>query len=154
LHRGRGRGGRLRTWIVGGLGFMLAGLVCLSFVGLFGSLATAGTSAEESAVALAWLLSGALIGLLVFDLQEAVSTLVADTDLELLRRAPIAPTTLFLIKFIDAFPRTSFLLVVLVVPAVIAYHLFYALPLWMWLLFPVLILALWAIPLGLGNVVA
>ena len=150
----RGARGRVRPLLVLLLGLVLGGLVCLSFAGVFGGLAADGAPAAETAVALAWMLTATLVGLLIFDLQEAVSTLVADTDLELLRRAPISPRALFLIKFLDAFPRTSFLLLILAIPAVLAFHLFYPLPPWMWVLFPLQIVALWAIPLGLGSMAA
>jgi hypothetical protein len=132
------------------LALIIAGLIGLAIAALFGQLAAEGSSADETAAVLAMLLNATLLGMLVFDLHEAVSTLVADSDLELLRRAPIRPGELFLLKLLDALPRTSTLLLVLALPAIAAYHAFHPLPRWAWLLLPLQLLALWAIPLGLG----
>ena len=96
-------------------------------------------------------LSATLAGLLVLDLREAIQTLITDSDLDLLRRAPIAPAALFAIKLGDALPKTSLLFAVVALPAVAAFHWAFPLPWWTWLLTPLLMFALWAIPMGVRN---
>jgi hypothetical protein len=88
--------------------------------------------------------------MLVFDLHEGVSALLSDSDLDLLRRAPLRPHLQFAIKLIDVVPRTSLLLVILLLPAVIAFHAAFHLDVWGLVLLPVQALALWAVPFGLG----
>jgi len=152
--RARAAGHARRPLLGGALAVVLAALVCAGLTGLFGQLAVAGADAREASAAMAFVLTAALLGMLVFDLNEVVSTLIVDSDLELLRRAPIPAGTLFLLKLTDALPRTSLLLLVLAVPATVAYHLSYPLPVWAWLVFPLQLLALWAIPLGIGAAAA
>jgi ABC-2 type transport system permease protein len=152
--KSRGAGSRQRPLLGAMLAAALASLICMGLAGLFGQLAAEGAGAMESASALGLVLTAAIAGLLVFDLHEAVSTLVTDSDLELLRRAPISGPALFLIKLADVFPRTSLLVLVLAIPAVVAFHVFYPLPLWGWLLLPFQLFALWAIPLGFGMGIA
>ena len=48
------------------------------------------------------LLAGALAGVLVFDLQYAVAAVLIDSDLELLRRAPLSARQLLGLKVIDS----------------------------------------------------
>ena len=144
-----------RRAVLGGmLALTFGALVCLSLAGLFAALAAEGATSAESGGVLALIMTVALFGLLVFDLHEAVSTVVQDSDLELLRRAPVPGHVLFIIKLADALPRTSLLLVALAFPAVIAYHAFYPLPAWAWAVLPLQLLALWAIPLGAGTAIA
>src|SRR2546425_8576004 len=140
---------RRELWAVA-LAVLLGAMVCVGLAALFGQLAASGATASEAGGALALVLTAALIGLLVFDLHEVVATLIADSDLELLRRAPISRLALFALKLVDALPRTSLLLVVLAVPAVVAYHAFYPLPIWAWLALPFELLVLWLIPLSVG----
>lgn len=150
----RGAASPQRPLLGATLAVALAFLIGMGLAGLFGQLSAEGASAAEGADALALVLTLAIFGLLVFDLHEAVSTLVTDSDLELLRRAPIAPATLFLLKLGDVFPRTSVLVVVLAIPAAVAYHLFFPLPAWAWLVLPIQLFSLWAIPLGIGIVIS
>jgi hypothetical protein len=152
--RGRGSRGATRYLLGGSLAVVVAFLIAIGLAALFGQLAEEGATAGESAVLLGLILTAAVTGLLVFDLHEGVSVLVADSDLELLRRAPLRGGEIFTLKLIDALPRTSLLLVILAIPAVLAFHAFYPLPLWAWLAIPILLLALWAIPLGLGSAAA
>jgi Putative ATP-binding cassette len=148
-HRHGGRRGRhpLLAWV---LLLALGTLVYFGLATLFVQLADEGATAIEAAEVLGLALSAALFGLLVFDLHEAVSTLLLDSDLELLRRAPIPPMALLALKLVDALPRTSSLLLVLALPAVAAFSLSYPLPLWAWLALPVGLAALWVVPLGVG----
>src|SRR5262249_32620310 len=132
----------------------LAALVEVGLAGLFGSFAALGFTLEESGQMLALVLGASLLGMLVFDLHEGVAIVVTDSDLELLRRGPVGPGALLAIKLADALPRTSSMTVVLVLPALIAFARVWSLPLTGWALFPIQIAALWAIPLGLGVVLA
>lgn len=147
--RGSGnRGGHpLLAWT---LMVALGVVIYFGLASLFIQLADDGASARDSAAVLGLALTAALVGLFVFDLHEAVSTLLLDSDLELLRRAPIHPALLLALKIVDALPRTSSLLVVLALPAVAAYALSYPLPSWAWALLPPALIALWSIPLGIG----
>ncbi len=140
---------RRELWAVV-LAVLLGAMVCVGLAAMFGQLAAAGATAREAGGALGLVLTAALIGLLVFDLHEVVATLIADSDLELLRRAPISRLVLFGLKLADALPRTSLLLVVLAIPAVVAYHAFYPLPVWAWLALPFQLVTLWLIPLSIG----
>ena len=143
-----------RPWLGVTLALLLAALVCVTLAALFGQLAADGASPAEAGVALGLVLSAAVFGLLIFDLHEAVTTLTVDSDLELLRRAPISPPALFAFKLLDALPRTSLLLITLAIPAVVAYQAFFPLRIWAWPLVAALLLALWAIPLGVGAALA
>jgi ABC-2 type transport system permease protein len=109
---------------------------------------------DLAAAVLGMVLSATLVGLLALDLHEAIQTLITDSDLDLLRRAPIAPAELFAIKLGDALPKTSLLFAVVAVPAVAAFHWAFSLPWWTWLMTPILMLALWAIPMGVGTAAA
>lgn len=142
--------GRLWPLLGAGLGLVLCALVWVALGGLFASLAGAGAGAAEAGAALTLVFTATLFGLLIFDLHEVVTTIVVDSDLELLRRAPIPGPSLFVLKLIDALPRTITLLLVLALPAVLAFHGFHPLPFWAWALVPLQLAALWAIPLGAG----
>ncbi|MEO5617308.1 MAG: hypothetical protein ABIS67_06025 [Candidatus Eisenbacteria bacterium] len=108
-------------------GFVLvlaAGLALLVHAGLaqaFSALTVAGGApgAREGLLALA--LSGALVALLAFDVDDVVRSLLLDPDVALLRRAPLRPTALLAIKAFDTAPRTLLPLVVLALPAISAY---------------------------------
>ncbi len=117
-------------------------------------LAQAGGTLTDAASLIAVLANLTLAGLLVFDLHEGVSALLSDTDLDLLRRAPLKPHTQLAIKLFDALPRTSLLMAVLIVPAIFAFHEAFHLAPWAWLLLPVQALSLWALPFGLGAAAA
>ena len=145
---GRGR----RAGVVLTLGFAV--VLWFGLRAFFGHLAAGGLGAEEAAVLLSLLLAAGLAALLVFDLQEAVSVLLLDSDLELLRVAPLSPRSLFLLKLADALIATSTLILVFLAPALIAYGVIYRLPGWAWALIPVQLGALWTIPLGAGVALA
>jgi hypothetical protein len=153
--RRRGRGaapGRLLLALT--LALVLATFVTLALAGLFLKLQSDGADARDASVGLALALTAALVGLLAFDLHEAVSTLVLDSDLELLRRAPVPAWASFTLKLLDAFPRTSALLVILAVPALVGFAIIFPVPAWCWALVPLALVALWAVALGLGAAVA
>lgn len=125
--------------------FVLAGLRAL-----FTALAANGANAHEMAAVLALALSAALAALVVFDVDDAVRTLVADSDLELLRRAPISPATLFTLKAIDAGPRALLPMLVLALPALIAYAGRVAAGTTYWCAAAAVLATLWVMPLSIG----
>ena len=147
----RGAGAARATLVLAALLGTLAYLVLRELLMV---LARAGGTLEDAASLIAVLVNLTLAGLLVFDLHEGVSALLADTDLDLLRRAPLKPRVQLAIKLFDALPRTSLLIVVLVVPSVIAFHGAFGLAPWAWALLPVQALSLWALPFALGAAAA
>jgi hypothetical protein len=143
LFRSPPRGGWVRHPLVAvGVSLWLGSLVLGGLRGLFGALA------ESGALALA--LSATLVALLVFDVDDAVRTLVVDSDLELLRRAPLSPAGLLGLKLLDAAPRTALPLLVVAGPAVLAYAERAAPGPAFWPAATLVLAALWAIPLTLG----
>jgi hypothetical protein len=125
-----------------------------ALAGLFDRMALTHVPVADAAAVLGLALTAAFIGLAVFDLQQAVSTLVLDSDLTLLRVAPIGPRALAALKLFDAMPPTGLLTLVLVAPAIIAFARAYPLPAWVWLPMPIAVLALWMMPLATGMSVA
>jgi hypothetical protein len=140
-----------RASVVAGF-FALASTLALG--ALFERMALGHVPAADAAAVLGLALTAAFVGLAVFDLQQAVTALVLDSDLELLRAAPIGPRALAALKLFDALPPTGLLTLVLVAPAIAAYARAYPLPLWAWLPLPLAVLALWLIPLALGMSIA
>ena len=138
------------AWIGLGLALALGALVYLALAGVFQTLAAGPGTPGVEVTLLGLVLGTAFAGLIVFDLHDAVSTLVSDSDLSLLRRAPIAPGTMLALKLIDAIPRTVPAVAGIALPAVLAFWSVHPPPAWAWLLLPPVIAALWAIPLGLG----
>lgn len=128
----------------------LAALLYSGSAALFGALAGEGAPAGEAGVALAAVFGAGLVGLVVFDLSDAVSTLLVDSDLELLLRSPAPRAAILLLKLGDALPRSSTLLLVLVGPAAVAFAARYPLAPWAWALLPIQLAAMWMLPLGLG----
>ncbi len=133
------------------LGAFAASLVSGALTLFFRSLADAGAGPHVAAAALGVILTAGLTGLVAFDLHEAVSTLVVDSDLELLRRAPVSGLWLFFIKLLDVVPRTSLLVLMLLLPALVAFAVCFPSPPWAWLLILPACAALWAVPMGLGT---
>ena len=129
---------------------LAAAIAHAGLAALFGALARAGATPAELRAALALLLDLALLGLLLFDLESVVATLILDRDLDLLRRSPLAPAAILGLKLLDALPRTALPLVVLALPALLAYAAVGAVPPAAWLAAPVVAALLWAIPLGAG----
>ena len=151
LRKGRAAQGRARHPLLGlVLTLVLGTLLFGGMRALFRWLAQQGASAGEAAGPLGLLLAAGLAGLLVFDVQEAIAVLLLDSDLELLRRAPLSARQVFALKLADALARTSTMIVVYLLPALLAYASAYRLPAWGWAIVPLELAALWAIPLGLG----
>ena len=102
------------------LAVLLALVVRFGLVEAFAAIA-AGAGEEARVGLLALALTGALVALLAFDVDDVVRTLLLDPDLDLLRRAPRPASTLLAIKALDAAPRTLLPLLVLAVPAIAVY---------------------------------
>jgi hypothetical protein len=117
------------------LAVMLGAIVAIGLTSLFGQIASEGADARAASGVLALILAAALAGMLVFDLHEVVSTLMADSDLELLRRAPIRRSRCSCSSSPTPSRARRLLLLVMAVPGTFAYHLFYPLPAWGWLVF-------------------
>jgi hypothetical protein len=151
LRRGRGSRSPARHPLLAlALTLFLAALLFAGMRTLFRWIAEQGAGPEAAAGPLGLLLTLGLGGLLVFDVQEAIAVLLLDSDLELLRRAPLSPRQVFALKLVDALGRTSTMVVVLLLPALLAFATVYRPPAWGWVIVPLGIAALWAIPLGFG----
>ncbi len=151
-----GRGG---TRLRGGAGGVLLGLVLVSFLGwtfvrFFEALAGAGVPQPVAERVFAWVVQVALAGLLVLDLQLAVTHLVAGRDIELLRRAPLATHQVLGVALLRSLPQSSGMLLAFALPAWFAMARAYPAlaPQGVWLA-PVLAL-LWAVALGSGLALA
>ena len=150
----RGAGSRGRPGLVIALTVALPLLFSFGAASFFGWIAASGVDARGAAEPLALLVGAGLLALLVFELQNAVSVVLLDSDLELLRRAPLRPRALFGLKLGDAFGRSAPLIPAFLLPPLLGYGIAYPLPLWGWLLIPPALLALWAVPLGLAVALA
>ena len=128
----------------------IASFMCVSFGAMFVELNSMGLGIDRAGTALGLIFAAAVAGLLVFDVHYAIAALLLGSDLTLLIRAPLSPGQILLIKLIDSLPRTSAMITVLAIPAVVAFSWSHPLPLWGWALVPIQLVALWALPLGLG----
>lgn len=117
---------------------------------VFDRLADRGFTVTEAGTVLGMILVSAFAALALFEVHLALTTLVLDSDLELLRVAPLSPVQLLAIKLIDAAPATGALFAVFSIPAILSFGRAYGLPAWAWAATPVLLLGLWAVPLGIG----
>jgi len=145
-----GQGWLRHPAVAGAIGVWMGAFVYGGMRSVFGVLRTAGAGPGEMAGALALALSASLLALLVFDVDDAVRTLVQDADLELLRRAPVAPAALLALKSLDAAPRTLTPVLVLAAPALLAYASEVGVDAWFAPVALVSLLALWALPLAVG----
>jgi hypothetical protein len=136
------------------LAVLLGALLFGGMRALFAWLAESGTSPDAAGVLLGLALGAGLLGLLVFDLQEAIGVLLLDSDLELLRRAPLRARELFALKLVDAMVRTSSMVMVLLLPALLGFVAGYGAGGWGLALVPLLLAGLWSIPVGLGMALA
>src|SRR5262249_10481310 len=124
---------------------------CLVMNGFFDDLVRAGATPREMQALLALAFDVAIAMLVLFDLESAVSTLILDRDLDLLRTAPLSPRALLGLKLLDALPRTIVPTGVVALPAVLASAPLGPAPAAMWILAPPALALLWAIPLGAGT---
>jgi hypothetical protein len=149
----RRRGARAGRWqVVIGIA-IFASFFALAFgavTATLAHLAAQGLGVDRAGAALAIVLTGALAGVLVFDLHYAVSALLLDSDLELLRRVPLSPASLLAIKLLDSLPRTAALVAGVALPACLGFAAVHGVPPWGWALLAGLLGGLWATPLGVG----
>jgi hypothetical protein len=151
------RGARGSRWQTLAAGILFAWFFTLVFTTLHATFSQAGVLGLGEAGAralLGALLAGALAGVMVFDLQYAVAAVLVDSDLELLRRAPLSARQLLSLKVIDSLPRTAVLIGGVALPACLAYGTALGLPWWGWVMVPLLLAGLWAAPLGFGLALA
>ena len=152
LPRGRSRAAR---WLRGPLvsvamAAAAAWIVGSAFVVVFETFTGLGGTPAELRAVLALVIDAALLGFFLFDLETAISVLILDRDLDLLRRAPLAPRAILGIKLVDAAPRTAALLVTLALPALAAFVALRPGSALAWLALPIVLALLWVIPLALG----
>ena len=139
-------------------------LASLAFVAIMtwilAQLMAAVLSSGESRLGLAPAEVGALVALaidlalllfFVVDLETAVSVLILDRDLDLLRRAPLSPSAILAIKLVDALPRTAMVFATVMLPALIAFVATRPFSPGSWLALPLVFLLLWSIPVAIGT---
>jgi hypothetical protein len=132
----------------------LAGLfaagVYLSLDLFFTPACRPGGDPRAAAGLLALVFDAVLAGVLVLDLHFALSALFFDSDLDLLRAAPLPPGKLFATKLLDSAAYTPTLLLALGLPAAAAFLRAAAAPWWAWALLLPVILGLWLLAVGPG----
>jgi len=138
------------VWLDIALVLVFTALLLQACAIVFGRLADRGTSPELAGAVLGLLLTTAFGALALFEVHLALTTLLLDSDLELLRAAPITAGELLCLKLLDAAPPTAALYLVFAVPAMAAFGVCYPLPVWAWIATPAILLALWLVPLGTG----
>ncbi len=149
----RSRGGESRGLVLWwGLALLVGAMVHLGLLGLFEMSLASGLGPAVVRELLALLLDLAFLGLWVFDLHFALSALFFDSDLDLLRAAPIPAGRLLLCKVLDSAPHTLTLLVAVALPACTAYLSVMDAPRWTWLLLPSVLFALWGMAMGPGVI--
>jgi hypothetical protein len=121
LSKGRGRTRAKSPLVVVALLLAMTAIAISGFLALFRALIGAGAPPSELTAALGLVLDAAAMSLIVLGLDATVATLLLDPDLELLRRAPVRPTSLLALKLLDALPRTGTPLLVLAMPAIVAF---------------------------------
>ena len=119
---------------------------------LFTSIARSHAPLEWSQHVLGWAFTLTSMTLALGDLQTALHALVVEPNLERLRAAPLAPRQLLGLKLFETLPRTLTPVLGIALPVALAYA---------WahggvrpLALGTALLALWAVPLGLGLVLA
>ncbi|MEO5987651.1 MAG: hypothetical protein ABIU54_02020 [Candidatus Eisenbacteria bacterium] len=131
----------------------LTGLLTYALTRGFATLADSGISVTEAGRVLATAFGATALGTLLLDLHATMATLLLAPDLQLLRRAPIRTRTVLGLKLLDALPVSSTMLVALALPATIAFALAYSNTVHAALV-PLVLAALWGMPLGFGVAVA
>ncbi|HEY6196113.1 MAG TPA: hypothetical protein VI504_13825, partial [Candidatus Eisenbacteria bacterium] len=115
---------------------------------LFRALADAHAPGEWSERALGWVFTLAAALLVLGDLHVAISALVTAPDLERLRAAPLSPRELLAWKLVETLPRTLAPVLCVALPVALAYgRVRGEAPV---AALGIALLALWAVPLGLG----
>lgn len=136
------------------IGAMLAAFLVWTFLQSFATLADASVPEAIAVRVFAWVLQLALLGMLVLDLQLAVTRLVAAPELDLLRRAPLAPHQLLGIELVRTLPQSSGMLLTFALPAWIGLTAAYPGMLARSALLPPVLALLWVIALGSGIAIA
>ena len=149
LARGALGGGRAGPFAAG-LALLIALLVGIGARAFFRALATQGVAAREAAPALGAAFSATMLVVLLFDVQSAVAALVADSDLEPLRLAPLTPSEILLLKVGDVLASTLLPFLTLALPAAVGFALAYPFPLWGLGVVAPALLAVWTVPVGFG----
>lgn len=147
--RWRARSGLVAVTLTLGLSALLAYAFALGFR----TLAKEGITAAEAGPVLAAIFGATMIGTLLLDLHATMATLLLAPDLELLRRAPIRTRAVLGLKLLDALPLSSTMVLGLALPATTGFALAYSGAMHA-ALAPLVIAALWGLPLGLGVVAA
>jgi hypothetical protein len=153
LARGAGTR-RAQAWTSLGLAAIASAILFWIFGVLFEPLASSPEGIARAGALLGIVLGAVLVALVVFDVHYAVSALFTDSDLDLLRRAPVRPAELFGIKLIDSLPQTTMVLLVVALPVTVAFARILPVPGWALVLLPLQLAALWTIPLGIGSALA
>lgn len=132
------------------LGMLLA--FGLTAHALFQMLADAQAPRAWAVRVLGWAFTLALLMLALGNLHVAVAAVVGAPDLERLRTAPISPRQLLALKLFQTLPRTLPPVLGIALPVGLAFSATYGgvNP----LAFGCALLALWAVPLGLGSALA
>jgi hypothetical protein len=148
--RGRTRRIRVHGWIaiLAPLFFMTVFFWAAGQV--FTQLDSLGLERPQAGAALALFFTAAVAALWIADLHHVVTSLLLDSDLELLLRAPLSRVQLFFLKLGDSLPRTAPAVLAVALPVAVAFGITYRLPIWAWGLLPLQLAALWATPIGLG----
>jgi ABC-2 type transport system permease protein len=147
-HAGRPRRGLLPLV----LSLIVAAAFATTFTALFHALALARAPVAIADRALGWAFTFAFLLLTLGDALSAVSAAATDRDLERFLAAPLRPRELLAVKFAQTLPRTLGPLLVIALPA--AAGLAWAHGGVNVVAVVVALVALWAVPLGLGSAIA
>lgn len=143
-------GGRPRRGLVPiVLSLLLATAFTAMFAMMSGVLMDVGATPEARARLLAWAFTFAFVLLTLGDLLTVVSAAATAPDLERLLVAPVRPREILTLKFAETFTHTIGPILAIALPAALCFA-------WMAggvnpVAFVVALLALWAVPLGLGS---
>ncbi len=124
----------------------------LTFDTLFQTLADAGVPATSAERLLGWAFTLSFVMLVLGDLHVVVAGLIDTPELDRLRLAPLGTLQLLAIEVVRTLPRTLPPVLGIALPAAIAHALAYGTTPWLEL--PVVLVTLWAVPLGLGTALA
>ena len=147
-HNGRPRRGVLPVVLT--LAMLLA--FGLTFDTLFQTLADAGASAAVAIRLLGWAFTLSFVMLVLGDVHVVVAALLDTPELDRLRLAPLGTAQLLVIETVRTLPRTLPPVIGIALPAAIAHAMAYGTTPWLEL--PVVLVTLWAVPLGLGTAIA
>ena len=147
-HNGRPRRGVLPVVLT--LAMLLA--FGLTFDTLFQTLANAGVTAASAGRLLGWAFTLSFVMMVLGDVHVVVAALLDTPELDRLRLAPLGTAQLLVIETARTLPRTLPPVLGIALPAAITYAMAYDTTPWLEL--PVVLVTLWAVPLGLGTAIA